>query len=1149
APFRCVDILGKGKGALIYANRDSGYALSDAEMDYLCDAFVKLGRNPTDAELMMFAQVNSEHCRHKIFNADWLVEGVPQPDSLFDMIRKTHAARPKGTLGAYKDNSAVMAGTLAPWLQVNPESRVYQFDEDDHHILMKVETHNHPTAISPFPGAATGSGGEIRDEGATGRGGKPKAGLSGYTVSNLALPQRPRSWENVTRHNPRIATALQIMLEGPIGGAAFNNEFGRPNIGGYFRSFELEKNANSRHAYGYHKPVMVAGGMGSIHPAHVEKLPIPVNARIVVLGGPAMLIGLGGGAASSVTAGQSSEQLDFASVQRGNPEMQRRCQEVIDRCVALGEDNPIISIHDVGAGGLSNALPELVNDAERGGYFQLRDIHNDDPGMSPMQIWCNESQERYVLAIDDNNLAEFETICQRERCLYSIVGHATEANRLVLNDELLDSSNEETCEHTSKPIDLDMSVLLGHPPRMLRQYNSQRSNANEFQWPDCSLLEMLQRILSLPTIADKTFLVTIGDRSVTGQIVRDPMVGPWQVPVADVAVTATGFSGASGEAMAMGERSPVAIINPAASARLAVAESLLNVVAADIGGLSRVCLSANWMAAADQEGQNQALYEAVQATSEFCQHIGVSIPVGKDSMSMHNSWTDHKGDGYSVTSPLTLVVSAFAPVIDTNKTLTPVLNRSEPGVLLHLNLTAGEGRMGGSCLAQVFNQSGAISPDVDNQTDFAVLIQCLADMNQQGHIQAYHDVSDGGLAVTLCEMSFASHCGLDVQLHNSASAGSQLFAEEPGAVVQVFAKDLAQVKNQLAHHGLEGCCREIARVNDSDQIIIRQDDAILLKQTRVSLQRIWSETTWCMQSLRDNPLCANQEYDRLLGCGDPGLHSVLTFDASEDIAAPYLNNSAKPRIAILREQGVNGQLEMAAAFTLAGFTAVDVTMSDLADGRDELKNYSGLAACGGFSFGDVLGAGQGWAKSILFNSGIAEQFEAFFHNPQTFTLGVCNGCQMLSGISSLIPGADHWPGFERNLSEQYEARLVMAEVMQSPSILLSGMQGSKVPIVVAHGEGRADFSERGDRLQLASSAQVALRFIDNYGHPTNDYPANPNGSPDGLTAVTSRDGRITAMMPHPERIFRSRCLSWSDPEWGEFSPWMRVFRNARRWVD
>ena len=1144
APLRCVDLVGGGREALVRASAKHGYALSDDEIDYLVERFSRLGRNPTDVELMMFAQVNSEHCRHKIFNADWTVDGEARSETLFSMIRSTHEANPGGTLVAYRDNAAVIEGGPGPWLTVDPADGVYRFADEPAAILVKVETHNHPTAISPFPGAATGSGGEIRDEGATGRGGKPKAGITGFSVSHLRLPDAPRPWEGPARPNPRMASARQIMLEGPIGGAAFNNEFGRPNIGGYFRTLEHEDDDGTVH--GYHKPVMLAGGLGNIRPRHVVKQPLPAGARIVALGGPAMLIGLGGGAASSLASGASSEDLDFASVQRGNPEMQRRCQEVIDRCAALGDDNPILSIHDVGAGGLSNALPELVNDAGRGGRFDLRRVPNDDPGMSPMQIWCNEAQERYVLAVAPERLADFESICARERCLYAVVGEATQEPRLVLDDTLAAPAGGE-CAGVERPIDMDMALLLGHPPRMSRSFTRTRPPRRPLALPDDSVEDMLLRVLRMPAVADKTFLVTIGDRSVTGQIVRDQMVGPWQVPVADVAVTASGFTGDAGEAMAIGERSPLALIDPAASARMAIAEALTNIVSADVADLSRVALSANWMAAAGRPGQDQALFEAVEAASSLAREIGISIPVGKDSMSMHAAWQAENGNPVSVTAPVTLVVSAFAPVANTLNTLTPVLaTPGEDTVLIHLGL-GGVARLGGSCLAQAYGELGDECPDVDSPAALAALFRAVHGLNREGLLLACHDVSDGGLVVTLCEMAFASRSGLAIDLEDDADSVARLFAEEPGVVVQVRGTDLDRVLEFIAGTDPAPTARLLGRPELGDTIRVSRGGERLLAASRTELNRAWSETTWHMQSERDHPDCAREEYDGLLDADDPGLNADLSFDPGEDVAAPYVTRGARPKVAILREQGVNGQLEMAAAFTLAGFETIDVAMSDLAEGRRGLEAFSGLAACGGFSFGDVLGAGQGWARSILYNPAVRDMFQAFFERGDTFSLGVCNGCQMMAALKDLVPGAGHWPRFVRNRSEQYEARVVMVEVAPSPSVLFDGMAGSRLPVVVAHGEGRTVFDDAA-AVEGAASETLVLRFVDNRGQPATRYPANPNGSSFGITAVTSRDGRATIMMPHPERVFRSRCLSWRDPSWGEFSPWMRMFRNARAWI-
>ena len=1137
-PLACVDLLGGGREALAQANRAHGYALSGDEIDYLLDTYARLGRNPTDVELMMFAQVNSEHCRHKVFNAAWTIDRAPAPASLFEMIRATHAARPRGTLVAYRDNAAVIEGGDAQWLLPDPRDGVYRFHSEPAALLMKAETHNHPTAISPFPGAATGCGGEIRDEGATGRGGKPKAGVTGFSVSNLHLPGARRPWEGAARPNPRMASALDIMLEGPIGGASFNNEFGRPNVGGYFRTFEHRDGDGA--TWGYHKPVMLAGGLGNVRPAHVEKGDVPVGAAIVVLGGPAMLIGLGGGAASSVDAGSSSAELDFSSVQRGNAEMQRRCQEVIDRCVAMGEESPILSIHDVGAGGLANALPEMVRDAGRGGEFELGAVPNDDPGMSPMQVWCNEAQERYALAVAPRRLDEFERICARERCPYAVVGRATRDARLRVVDS---TAHAAGARH---PVDVDMDVLFGHPPGARRSFTRRAPRARALRLPEAAPLRMLERVLRLPGVADKSFLVTIADRSVTGQVVRDQMVGPWQTPVADAAVTAAGFIGDGGEAMAIGERAPVALIDPAAGVRLAIAEALTNLACADVADLSRVCLSANWMAAPDRPGQDQALYDGVEAAAALAREIGLSIPVGKDSLSMHAEWTDAAGRG-AVTAPLTLVVTAFAPVDDTRRTLTPVLRAPfEASELLHVDLGMGRARLGGSSLAQVHAQLGDEAPDLDAPRLLTGLFEFMAWMRRSGLALACHDCSDGGLIVTLCEMAFAGRCGFEIHLE-SGDPLAALFAEEIGMVVQVRKDDRAAVRAALERHGLERHARFIGAPRAGDRIAVAARGAPFLEASRTALHRAWSETGFHMQALRDDPDCAREQYDALLDSTDPGLGAALCFDCREDVAAPWIGG-ARPRVAILREQGVNGQLEMAAAFTLAGFEAVDVTMSDLVDGRHGLDDFRGLAACGGFSFGDVLGAGQGWAKSILLNAALRDAFEAFFHREDAFALGVCNGCQMMAALKELVPGAGHWPRFARNRSEQFEARLVMVRVEPGPSLFFDGMAGSRAPIVVSHGEGRTEFEDDARRAALEDAGLAAMRFVDNRGRTATRYPANPNGAAGGIAALTSLSGRATIMMPHPERIFRSRCMSWHDPDWGEYSPWMRLFRNARAFV-
>jgi len=1097
---------------------------------------------------MMFAQANSEHCRHKIFNADWMIDGRRQNQSLFSMIRTTHEQNPKGTLVAYEDNAAVIEGGRVGLFFPHPETYEYTYREDDTHILMKVETHNHPTAISPHPGAATGSGGEIRDEGATGRGAKPKAGLTGFSVSNLRLPGAEQPWEADHGKPGHTASSLEIMLEGPIGGAGFNNEFGRPNLAGYFRTYEETVAGEAR---GYHKPIMLAGGLGNIRTAHVHKRDFPGGTSIVVLGGPAMLIGLGGGAASSMATGESHEELDFASVQRANAEMQRRAQEVIDQCWALGEDNPILSIHDVGAGGLSNALPELVNGAGRGGRFQLRAIPNDQPGMSPMEIWCNEAQERYVLAIDRAKLDGFRALCQRERCPYALVGEATEEPRLVLEDSCINKRGGAASPSGARPIDMDLAVLFGKPPKMLRDVRHVKRKLPTFKTKAIDLKEAVYRVLRLPTVANKNFLVTIGDRSVTGLVCRDQMVGPWQVPVADCAVTATSYQGYTGEAMAMGERTPIALIDPAASGRMAVAEALTNLAAARIQKLPDVKLSANWMAAAGHPGEDAALYDTVRTVAlELCPALGVSIPVGKDSLSMKTVWQTLEGETRAVTAPLSLIVSAFAKVEDVRKTLTPQL-RTDCGEtdLILIDLGKGKNRLGGSALAQVYNQVGDKPPDVDDPRILRLFFHVIQALNELGFALAYHDRSDGGLLATLCEMAFAGHTGLRADLTElGRDPVAALFNEELGAVIQVPRSRRTGILGALKKAGLIRYAHVIGTLTDDDIISIRHKDREIFFDSRVNLQRAWSETTYNMQRLRDNPECAQQEYDRILDSADPGLTAQLTFDPEEKIAAPYIGKGSRPRIAILREQGVNGQVEMAAAFERTGFTTVDVTMSDVIDGRVSLKDFKGLAACGGFSFGDVLGAGEGWAKSILFNARARDEFETYFSRTDTFALGVCNGCQMMSNLHEIIPGAELWPHFVRNTSEQFEARVCRVQIPENPSIFFQGMNGSMLPIAVAHGEGRAEFRDPAHIEEVILNKQVALCYVDNRGDLTHYYPYNPNGSPHGITGLTTPDGRFTILMPHPERVFRTVSNSWHPDNWGEDSPWMRMFRNARVWV-
>ncbi|WP_206022215.1 phosphoribosylformylglycinamidine synthase [Billgrantia bachuensis] len=1151
APLGQVNILEGGRAALEEANLSLGLALAEDEIDYLVDAFRDLERNPSDVELMMFAQANSEHCRHKIFNADWVIDGEAQSHSLFKMIKNTYQASPDNVLSAYSDNAAVIEGVTAPRFFAAPltgkvaERAVYAAQREPIHILMKVETHNHPTAIAPYPGAATGAGGEIRDEGATGIGGKPKAGLTGFTVSNLRIPEFVQPWEAFDYGKPeRMQSALAIMLEGPIGGASFNNEFGRPNLTGYFRTYEQDTlGAGGIERRGYHKPIMIAGGYGNIREGHVQKGEIPVGGKLIVMGGPAMLIGLGGGAASSMASGASSADLDFASVQRENPEMERRAQEVIDRCWALGEANPIRFFHDVGAGGLSNALPELVKDGERGGRFELRAIPNAEPGMSPLEIWCNEAQERYVLAVAPEDLDTFDALCARERCPYAVVGEATEAHHLEVRDG----------HFATKPVDLPMSVLFGKPPKMQREFQREALELPGVMLDNLDLREAMERVLRLPTVASKSFLITIGDRSITGMVARDQMVGPWQVPVADVAVTTASFDTHAGEAMAMGERPPVALIDPAASARLAVAETITNLAAAPIEKLGDIKLSANWMSAADHVGENQALFDAVHAVGmELCPQLGIAIPVGKDSMSMRTAWrSDDEAEEKSVIAPLTLAVTGFAPVTDALKTLTPQINLDQDeSDLILIDLGGGRNRLGGSALAQVYGQVGNECPDLDDPEDLKAFFAVIQGLNRDDKLLAYHDRSDGGLLVTLLEMAFAARAGLEIKLDwlidEPTQAVDALFAEELGAVIQVNRQHTEEVLAQFAAAGIE-TCGVIARPRYDDQVRVTLFEEPLLETTRLLTQRTWAETSYRMQALRDNPDCAKSEFDGLLDGRDPGLSATATFDVDEDVAAPFVN-TLRPAVAILREQGVNGHVEMAWAFDRAGFESVDVHMSDILEGRVSLEEFKGLVACGGFSYGDVLGAGGGWAKSVLFNPRAQEQFAAFFERDDSFGLGVCNGCQMFAQLKELIPGAENWPRFVRNESEQFEARVAMVQVEQNPSILLAGMEGSRLPIAVAHGEGRAEFRDSAHLRSMQGSAQVALRYVDNYGQVTTHYPSNPNGSPSGITGLTTPDGRVTIMMPHPERVVRTVSNSWRPAEWTRDGAWMRLFRNARVWV-
>ncbi|ESS73911.1 phosphoribosylformylglycinamidine synthase PurL [Methyloglobulus morosus KoM1] len=1134
--LQSVDILGQGRGALVSANTQLGMALSEDEIDYLSASFTALGRNPTDVELMMFAQANSEHCRHKIFNANWTIDGIEQAQTLFAMIRNSTALSPKGVLTAYSDNSSVVEGANTQVFIRNPMTGEYGYTEEAAHLLMKVETHNHPTAISPFPGAATGSGGEIRDEGATGRGSATKAGLTGFSVSHLLIPGFPQPWEKDHGKPERIASALQIMLEAPLGGAAFNNEFGRPNLAGYFRSFEQAVMGKDNEYRGYHKPIMVAGGMGAIRPMLVNKQPIPAGSLIIILGGPAMLIGLGGGAASSQASGSGAEDLDFASVQRENPEMQRRCQEVINHCNALGDESPIISIHDIGAGGLSNAVPEIIHDCGRGGQFELRHVQNADLGMSPMQIWCNEAQERYVIAIKPEALELFAAFCEREHCLYAVIGKATEQEHLTLSDSLLGN----------KPVDLPMSVLFGKPPKMHRKVERFTASKTELDLGGVRLDEAIKRVLSFPAVADKSFLIHIGDRSVTGLVARDQMVGPWQVPVADVAVTASGFHALTGEAMAMGERAPIAVIDAPASGRMAVGEAITNIAAASIDALGDIKLSANWMAAAGTQGEDAALFDTVKAVGlELCPELGIAIPVGKDSLSMKTVWQDDQGEK-TMTAPLSLIITAFAPVDDVAKTLTPQLQDVADSVLILVDLGLGKNRLGGSVLAQVYRQMGNVNPDLDDPSLLKGFFNTIQTLNKQNKLLAYHDRSDGGLLATVAEMHFASRLGVDLCIDNLGDdVLAALFNEELGAVIQVSRHDTNEVIGLFKQAGFSGGVHIIGGLTEGQQLSIFRADKVIYSSSRAELQSVWSEVSYKMQALRDNPDCAYQQFERIKDNDDVGLHAKLTFDANDDITAPYINTT-KPKIAILREQGVNGHVEMAAAFDRAGFACVDVHMSDIIYGRVSLAGFVGLAACGGFSYGDVLGAGGGWAKSILFNPRAKDEFTAFFARQDSFGLGVCNGCQMMSGLTEIIPGSGHWPRFVRNTSEQFEARVVMVEVQPSPSLLFSGMAGSRLPVVVAHGEGRAVFE--GEPSIVANANKVALSYVDNYGKITEAFPANPNGSPLGITGLTTSDGRFTIMMPHPERCFRTIQNSWHPQDWQEDGGWMRLFRNARVWI-
>ena len=1156
-PMAHVDLLGRGPSAIAEANATWGLALSDDEIDYLAKAFTQLGRNPTDVELMMFAQANSEHCRHKIFNAEFVIDGQAQPLSMFGMIRHTEKTSPQRTVVAYNDNASVMeGGVVERWLpQGFTNAPIYAAREETAHVLMKVETHNHPTAIAPFPGASTGAGGEIRDEGATGRGARPKAGLTGFSVSNLHLPGTDEPWERERIGKPaHIASALQIMTEGPLGGAAFNNEFGRPNLGGYFRVFEQRVAGVQR---GYHKPIMIAGGLGSISAGQTKKKIFAAGTLLIQLGGPGMRIGMGGGAASSMAAGSNATALDFDSVQRGNPEIQRRAQEVINHCWALGEMNPILAIHDVGAGGISNALPELVDGAGRGGVFDLRKVPLEESGLAPKEAWCNESQERYVIALDPALLPLFEQMCARERCPFAVVGVASKAVQLLLENGV----------GGERAIDMPMEVLLGKPPKMLRDVTRVPRQEAPLRLTGVELKQVAFDVLRHPTVASKRFLITIGDRTVGGMSHRDPMVGPRQVPVADCAVTLADYRGFRGEAMAMGERTPLAALDAPASGRMAVAEAITNLLAAPMT-LDHVKLSCNWMAACGEAGEDAALYDTVKAIGMgLCPALGIGVPVGKDSLSMRTRWSDASG-AQQVTAPVSLVVTAFVTLDDVRGTLTPQLQSGDTTLIL-IDLGAGRMRLAGSMLAQVLGQFGDEVPDLDDALRLKALVAAINQLRAESKLLAYHDRSDGGLWATACEMAFAGHFGVSLNVDLLVTEGdgisdsraevgdaknwagqvserrnertlAALFNEELGAVIQVRTADRDAVMAVLRAQGLSKNSHVIGKPNERGVVEVWRDAKAVFSAPLVDLHQAWDEVSWRIARLRDNPVCADAEHQAAGRADDPGLHLHLGFGAQ---AAPAVHTQ-RPKLAILREQGVNSQVEMSYAMAQAGFDTFDVHMSDLQTGRARLDQFIGFVACGGFSYGDTLGAGEGWARSIMFNPALAEQFAAFFNRDDSFALGVCNGCQMMAALAPIIPGASAWPKFTRNRSEQFEARLSMVEVLASPSLFFASMEGSRMPIAVAHGEGFADFSQRGD----AKAVQRAMRFVDNWGHATETYPANPNGSPDGLTAVTTADGRFTALMPHPERVFRNVQMSWSGGAVSATSPWMRMFHNARRWV-
>ncbi len=1135
APLVCVDILEGGLPALKKANITLGLALSDEEIQYLFDVYTKLRRNPTDVELVMFGQVNSEHCRHKIFKADWILDGERQSLSLFDMIRNTHTLHPQGTLMAYEDNSSVMEGFPGNWFEVHPGgSNHYGSLPEQVDILMKVETHNHPTAISPYPGAATGVGGEIRDEGATGTGGKPKAGLAAFLVSNLKIPGFVMPWEQDYAEFPnRLATPLEIMTDGPLGGARFGNEFGRPQLTGIFRTYEHRHNNRYR---GYHKPIMTAGGMGNIKRKHILKKPILPGAFIIQIGGPALRIGLGGGAASSMGSGSNAENLDFDSVQRDNAEIERRCQEVINTCIALNDENPILSIHDIGAGGLSNGCPELVS--ETGGRFDLRKINNEEISMSPMEIWCCEAQERYVLAVAPEQLDRFMALCRRERCPAAVIGEATDDRHLTLHDT----------HFNNNPIDIDLQVILGKPPKMLRDVKRLTETQTDLDCSSIDLGDAVERVLRLPAVANKTFLITIADRSVTGMVTRDQMTGPYQTPISDAAVTVATYDGYQGEAMSMGERTPIALLNAPASGRMAVGEALTNIAGVLTGRLGNIKLSANWMCACGEEGEDAALFETVRAVGmKLCPELGISIPVGKDSLSMRTMWKDSSGKTERQIGPLSLIVSAFTSVLDVRKTVTAELKPAPDSVLLLLDLGRGKNRLGASALAQVYNQVGAVPPDLDSPADLANFFAAIQELVAEGLLLAYHDRSDGGLFVTLAEMAFGAHSGLHAQLDEVGEEPlSALFAEELGAVIQVSDQNIPRVNEILKRHDIGDLAIILGSPTGDKTLTFKMGDTPIYQASVSHLKRVWSELSCEMQSRRDNEVCVREEYETLKDETNPGLSFNLTYDPCR----PFTIGTDRPKMAILREQGINGHIEMAAAFARAGFTSIDVHMTDLLSGRVNLANFSGLVACGGFSYGDVLGAGAGWARSILFNDRLRDMFQSFFTRPDTFTLGICNGCQMVSLLKDIIPGAEAWPQFTRNRIEQFEARYATVEIQPSPSILLKGMAGSRIPIPVAHGEGFTNFSRTGSLPDILGHNLAALRYVDNYGRPSEQYPSNPNGSPHGLTGLTTRDGRVTIMMPHPERAFRAIQLSWKPGDLfkGEEGPWLRMFQNAREFA-